>query len=176
MQHAAEAGAKLVGVKYADIQTPILTSEQAVAAGSLFPETKAVQMQGDANKALAEAPVVIEGETSIGHQYHFHLETQRTICVPQEDGGLHVYSSTQNPTQVQAVVATALNKPQNKVKVGGGVPGLWSISNESCSAGMGTEYASHMCESVALFFPHPFRCYAKKQRSREADMRDASTR
>lgn len=113
----AEAAAKLVDVTYSNIQKPILTFEDAVKFDSFFPETRAVLRQGDPENALAEAEVIIEGSTKVGHQYHFHLETQRAVCVPGEDQSIQVFSSTQNPSQVQAVVATALNRPQNKVKV-----------------------------------------------------------
>eukprot|EP00897_Mesotaenium_endlicherianum_P009379 jgi/Mesen1/846/ME000112S10986 len=112
----AEAAAKLVEVAYSDEQAPILTIADAVAANSFFEDSKRDLHIGSAN-AINDAEVVIEGEVGVGHQYHFHMETQRAVCVPGEDGGMAVHSSTQHPSLVQQVVATALGVAQHKVTV-----------------------------------------------------------
>lgn len=39
-------------------------------------------------------------QVHVGHQYHFHLETHRALCIPGEEGCMVVYSSTQNPSLV----------------------------------------------------------------------------
>lgn len=46
----------------------------------------------------------VKGEFQTHAQYHFHLETQITICVPNEDG-MTVYSSTQHMDSTQAAIA-----------------------------------------------------------------------
>lgn len=116
----AEAAAKLVKVTYSDERKPILTLEDAIAAGSWLKDSKKEMKTGGlpgSSDALKKSEVVVEGEVSIGHQYHFHLESQRAICIPGEDGEMKIYSSTQNVSQVQQVVAAALNVPQSKVSV-----------------------------------------------------------
>lgn len=60
-------------------------------------------------------------------QYHYHLETQQCLIVPN-DGEFDVYSSSQWSDGVQGSVAEALNVPQNKIncyvkRVGGGFGG-----------------------------------------------------
>lgn len=50
----------------------------------------------------------------MGGQYHFTMETQRTLCVPTDDGGLDLYSATQWMDHVQMAVSQALNMPMNK--------------------------------------------------------------
>lgn len=83
---------------------------------------------GDAATALAAAPHRLQGELAIGGQEHFYLETQVASVMPTEDGGMLVYSSTQNPTEVQKQVAEVLGVSMNKITVdmrrmGGGFGG-----------------------------------------------------
>jgi xanthine dehydrogenase large subunit len=83
---------------------------------------------GDAAAALAAAPHRLQGELAIGGQEHFYLETQVASVLPTEDGGMLVYSSTQNPTEVQKQVAEVLGVSMNRVTVdmrrmGGGFGG-----------------------------------------------------
>ncbi|MGM3422113.1 xanthine dehydrogenase molybdopterin binding subunit [Pseudomonas sp. MS15a(2019)] len=83
---------------------------------------------GDAAAALAAAPHRLQGELAIGGQEHFYLETQVASVMPTEDGGMLVYSSTQNPTEVQKQVAEVLGVSMNRVTVdmrrmGGGFGG-----------------------------------------------------
>ena len=64
----------------------------------------------------------------IGGQDHFYLEGQIALAVPGEDGDMHVYVSTQHPTEVQHMVAHALGTHRNSVvvnvrRMGGGFGG-----------------------------------------------------
>ncbi|UTV29699.1 xanthine dehydrogenase molybdopterin binding subunit [Photobacterium atrarenae] len=86
------------------------------------------QKRGDAAAAIAAAKHVIEGDLDIGGQEHFYLETQVSSVMPTEDGGMIVYTSTQNPTEVQKLVAEVLGVPMHKViidmrRMGGGFGG-----------------------------------------------------
>ena len=83
---------------------------------------------GELEAALARAEHVIEGTFRTGGQEHFYLETQAVLAIPGEGGQMTVHSSTQNPSEVQAVVAHCLGIPQNKVvcvctRMGGGFGG-----------------------------------------------------
>ncbi|GLJ16109.1 hypothetical protein SUGI_0268600 [Cryptomeria japonica] len=113
----ADAASKLVHVIYTDVVKPILTIEDAIKSNSFF-DSRALEFQrGNVASSFGSDEVIVEGEVSIGHQYHFHLETQRSLCIPGEEGCMTIYSSTQNPSQVQQCVAVALNRPQHKVNV-----------------------------------------------------------
>ena len=46
-----------------------------------------------------------------------YLEGQVSLCVPSEDEGMSVYTSSQNPTEGQKLVAKVLKIPMNKVTV-----------------------------------------------------------
>jgi len=73
--------------------------------------------RGDPAGALAGAPHRLSGELHTGGQDHFYLEGQAAMCIPQEDGDMLVYSSTQHPSEVQHLVAQALGRPDNAVTV-----------------------------------------------------------
>ena len=83
---------------------------------------------GDSAAQLASAPRRLQGTLHIGGQEHFYLETQISSVMPTEDGGMLVYTSTQNPTEVQKLVAEVLGVPMNKIvidmrRMGGGFGG-----------------------------------------------------
>ncbi len=89
--------------------------------------------RGDAHAALAAAPHRLKGSFSLGGQEQFYLEGQISYVLPQEDGALKVYCSTQHPSEMQHAVAHALHIPANKVQVecrrmGGGFGGKESQS------------------------------------------------
>ena len=74
------------------------------------------------------AEQTFEGMLSIAGQEHFYFETQAAIAVPEERGGLTVYSSTQHPSEVQAAVAEVCGLPFHRVtcicrRMGGGFGG-----------------------------------------------------
>lgn len=84
--------------------------------------------RGDSAAALASAPHRLQGSLRIGGQEHFYLETQASTVMPVEDGGMLVHCSTQNPTEVQKLVADVLGISMNKVvidtrRMGGGFGG-----------------------------------------------------
>lgn len=83
---------------------------------------------GDSASKLAGAKHRLLGTLHIGGQEHFYLETQISSVMPSEDGGMLVYTSTQNPTEVQKLVAEVLGVPMNKIvidmrRMGGGFGG-----------------------------------------------------
>ncbi|ASI90729.1 xanthine dehydrogenase molybdopterin binding subunit [Vibrio mediterranei] len=105
----------------------ILDVKEALAKEHFVTESHQ-QKRGDSQKALAKAKHIIEGELEIGGQEHFYLETQVSSVMPTEDGGMIVYTSTQNPTEVQKLVSEVLGVAMHKVvidmrRMGGGFGG-----------------------------------------------------
>jgi xanthine dehydrogenase large subunit len=89
--------------------------------------------RGDPRRAIAGAPHRLKGSLSIGGQEQFYLEGQISYAIPQEDGCLWVHCSTQHPSEMQQVVAHALNLQAHHVRVecrrmGGGFGGKESQS------------------------------------------------
>ncbi|WP_299017700.1 xanthine dehydrogenase molybdopterin binding subunit [uncultured Photobacterium sp.] len=86
------------------------------------------QKRGDSQAAISKAPHILNGEIQIGGQEHFYLEPHASSAVPTEDGGVIVYSSSQNPTDIQKQVAKVLGTPMRNVvvdtrRIGGGFGG-----------------------------------------------------
>ena len=83
---------------------------------------------GNSAAELATAPRRLQGSLHIGGQEHFYLETQISSVMPSEDGGMIIYTSTQNATEVQKLVAEVLGVPMHKIvidmrRMGGGFGG-----------------------------------------------------
>ena len=122
----ARAAAALAVVEYEDVP-PLLTIEAARAANSTIEESQTMRL-GDARAAIASAPHALSGALAIGGQDHFYLEGQVAMVLPGEDGDLHVWSSTQNPTETQHLIARCLGLRDNAVvvevrRMGGGFGG-----------------------------------------------------
>jgi len=123
---ALDAAKRLVKIEAAPLP-PIFTIAAARAANSyLGPERQIAR--GDATAAFASAPHRISGQLAIGGQEHFYLESQAAIAVPGEFDALTITSSTQHPSEVQAVVAEICGLPFNAITVitprmGGGFGG-----------------------------------------------------
>jgi len=123
---AARAAAALAVVDYDDLP-PAVTIGTARTA-HLTIEASQTMALGDAAAAIAAAPRAAEGVLAIGGQDHFYLEGQVSLAFPGEDGGVHVWCSTQNPTETQHIVARALGLPDAAVtcevrRMGGGFGG-----------------------------------------------------
>jgi xanthine dehydrogenase large subunit len=122
-----------VQVTYAE-RAAILTIDQALAAGSRFEAGPITWAKGDAARAIAAAPQMVEGVINLGGQEHFYLEGQVAAALPLEGGGMHIYASTQHPSEIQHKVAHALHLPMAAVRVevrrmGGGFGGKESQGN-----------------------------------------------
>ena len=76
-----------------------------------------VMNRGDPAQAIEQSTHRLKGELHMGGQDHFYLEGQASMAVPQEEGDMLVYSSTQHPTELQHLVALALGRADNAVTV-----------------------------------------------------------
>jgi xanthine dehydrogenase large subunit len=105
----------------------LLSIDQAIAANSYLGQPRLLE-RGALADGFAQAPRKIEGVLEIGGQEHFYLESMAAIAVPGEQGTMTVHSSTQGPSEVQAMVAEALGVPFSHVivickRMGGGFGG-----------------------------------------------------
>ncbi len=73
--------------------------------------------RGDAAQAIASALHRLQGELHTGAQDHFYLEGQAALSIPQEDGDVLIYSSSQHPSELQHLAALALGRPDNAITV-----------------------------------------------------------
>jgi xanthine dehydrogenase molybdopterin binding subunit/xanthine dehydrogenase small subunit len=126
------AAAAAVDVDYVP-RPPIVGLPAALAAESFHAPPHRL-VRGDCAEALAAAPLRFTGEFAFGGQEHFYLETQGAWAEPGEDGTFTVHSSTQHPSEVQAVVAEVLGCARNRVvvlspRMGGGFGGKETQGN-----------------------------------------------
>lgn len=129
----ARKAARLGVVIYSE-NTPILTIDEAMAAGSHFEDGPRIWQRGDAQTAIEAAPHRLVDVLEMGGQEHFYLEGQAALAVPQDGGDMLVRSSTQHPTEIQHKVADALGVSMHAVRVetrrmGGGFGGKESQGN-----------------------------------------------
>ena len=130
--HACRAAAALVEVDYEPLPA-IIGLPAAIAAGSYHTEPHALS-RGDVAAALTAAPTKLEGEFEFGGQEHFYLETHAAWAEAGEDGTVLVNSSTQHPSEIQAIVAEVLHVPRHKIvvqapRMGGGFGGKETQGN-----------------------------------------------
>ena len=129
---AARAGAASVIVEY-EVLEPILGIPAAIKANSFHTDPLTI-LRGNPDTALENNLLTLEGEILVGGQDHFYLETQASLAFLDEDGCMTVHSSTQHPSETQAIVAHVLGWARHRVSVqalrmGGGFGGKESQAN-----------------------------------------------
>lgn len=129
---ACRAAAAMVEVEY-EVLPAVVGIPAAVAAGSFLTEPHTLT-RGDCAAALAAAPLRVDGEFSFGGQEHFYLETHAAWAEAGEDGAVTVNSSTQHPSEIQAIVSEVLHVARHKVvvqapRMGGGFGGKETQGN-----------------------------------------------
>lgn len=106
---------KLIKTKCEQLD-PVLTIEDAIKKGKLIQPQRKIEC-GDVGKSLKEARHLIEGELNTGAQEHWYLETQIALAIPGEGKEIKVYSSTQHPSETQALIAEVLGVSKMEVEV-----------------------------------------------------------
>jgi xanthine dehydrogenase molybdopterin binding subunit/xanthine dehydrogenase small subunit len=129
---ACRAAAQRVRVTW-EVLPAVLGIPAAVAAESYHTNESRI-VRGDVEAALRDAPHTLDGEIDIGGQEHLYLETQAAFAELDGDGGVTVLSSTQHPSEIQAVVAHVLDLPRSRVvvqspRMGGGFGGKETQGN-----------------------------------------------
>jgi xanthine dehydrogenase large subunit len=124
-REAARRAVRLAQIEL-DPEPAVITVDQALAIEHrLMPDY--TFRKGDSAAALAAGPRRLAGTMKIGGQDHFYLEGQIALAIPGENA-MFVHSSSQHPSEVQAIVAKMLELPQAAVTVetrrmGGGFGG-----------------------------------------------------
>lgn len=108
----AQHAASLVKVKYADVERPVIDPRDAmppVAAGGRDPS------RGDAEGALASAPVKIEQTYTTPIEHHNPIEMHATVAAWDGDR-LTLYDATQHIMGTRSVTAHIIGAPQDNVR------------------------------------------------------------
>lgn len=106
---------------------PVLSIDEAIAKKHFIGQPLKME-QGNAENALQSSEQRLQGIFVSGGQEQFYLESQAAYVIPGEGRDLTVYSSTQNTTEVQKVVAEVLGLRHSEVvcickRMGGGFGG-----------------------------------------------------
>lgn len=135
-EDAAYEAALAVQVEYETLAT-ISDPEEALAVaeprihdyGDYGNVHKAVSMSfGDAETALAESDLVLEDTFFYEGNTHLPMEQHAAVAVPEDEGRVTLYSSTQTPHYVHRALSKVLELPASRVRVvacsnGGGFGG-----------------------------------------------------
>ena len=133
---ARRAAARAKDALIIEAMPPVLTPQDAHARGQyVVPPIHVIRETNDggARGAIDRAPHKLKATLDVGGQEQFYLEGQISYAIPKEGGAMHVYCSTQHPTEMQHLVAHALHLHANEVHVecrrmGGGFGGKESQS------------------------------------------------
>ncbi|WP_157069967.1 xanthine dehydrogenase molybdopterin binding subunit [Aureimonas frigidaquae] len=127
---AARAAAMLADITYEDLPAANTIDEALALAQTVGEDLLPFHEMrlGNADAALAAAPMRVSGRVETGGQDHFYLEGQIAYAIPADNGDVLVHSSTQHPSEVQHNVAKALGVADHAVTVevrrmGGGFGG-----------------------------------------------------
>ena len=124
---AARAAMAFAVIEYEPLPA-ILTLDEALAREDARVLPSRLIKRGEPEAAIASAPHRLGGTLRIGGQEHFYLEGQIAVAHPGEQGDMLIVSSTQNPSEIQHLVARALAVADHSVTVetrrmGGGFGG-----------------------------------------------------
>lgn len=114
-EEIAREAEKLIEIEYEALEA-ILDIRTAIEKNTLLGPVRTMQ-RGDANAALKIAQHLLKGELETGAQEHWYLETQTCLCIPGEHQEITAYSSTQHPSETQAIISEVLGISKNEIVV-----------------------------------------------------------
>ena len=113
-EEAAIKAERVIDIEFEELE-PITTIEAAIKANNRLAPQRIIE-RGDVSK-LKDSKHVIKDQLIVGGQEHWYLETQCALAIPGEGKELKVYSSTQHPSETQALIAEVLDIPKNEIEV-----------------------------------------------------------
>jgi len=114
-EQSAIAARKLITIEI-DESHPITTVTEAREKEQYIMPPRTFKM-GDTKATWNKCAHIFEGEAISGGQEHMYLETQGSYAIPQENGNIKIFSSTQGLTAVQKIGASVLDIPMHKIEV-----------------------------------------------------------
>ena len=114
-KNIARKAEKLIQIEYEPLEA-IIALETAIQKGKRLHPARIIE-SGDLPLDFKESDHQFEGFLSTGGQEHWYLETQSCLTIPGEENELKIISSTQHPSETQAIVAEVLGISNNDVEV-----------------------------------------------------------
>lgn len=155
--HVAEEALGLIEVDY-EVLPHVLTAPESMSAdapillddlrtselgqGSDKSSNVAAHFQhrlGDLDQGFAQADHIVEREFNTATVHQGYVEPQNVTALWNNDGRLHIWTSTQGPFEVRGAVAASLDLPVSQVKVtpmeiGGGFGGKFPLYHDPVAA------------------------------------------
>ena len=128
---AARLAARRAKIEFEEF--PAILTAQAARKAESYVIPPMHLARGDALDKMSRSKHHERGEMLLGGQEQFYLEGQISYAVPKDDDGMHVWCSTQHPTEMQHLIAHALGVHSHNVlvecrRMGGGFGGKESQS------------------------------------------------
>ena len=122
----AHDGAKKIKCAFKKLSA-IFDPREAAKKNELIIPPRIFQL-GNVEQAWSSCEYIVKDTVESGGQEHLYLETQGSLAIPVEGGGIKIISATQGPTAVQRATARVLGLPMHRVEVdvarlGGGFGG-----------------------------------------------------
>jgi len=111
----ARKAARRGRLRYEELDAILDPLEAVEKKSFVLPSEKLTR--GDPDTALEKSPHRLQRRVSLGGQDQFYLEGQIAMAIPEEDGKLLIYSSTQHPDEVQTLVAKTTQRADKDVVV-----------------------------------------------------------
>lgn len=114
-ESTAREAERLLDIVYEPLEA--ITDLHTAIERNLLIAPERTMKRGDHRTGLKNAPIVLSGTLETGAQEHWYLETQACLCIPGEGREMNAFSSTQHPSETQAIIAEVLGIPKNEVTV-----------------------------------------------------------
>ena len=168
---AAREAARAIVVQYAPLDA-VMTIEDAISADKplIHPEARkpsnvlrrVFQSHGDVDAGFEAADAVLEETYEYPGSTHVPLEPHAALAAPNPDGGLQIWSSTQNPHYVHKTLARVLGLREADIR----------LIKPAVGAGYGGKcdtFVSDLCAAhLAITLQRPVRLAKTKTRRRRA--------
>lgn len=131
-EEAARAAVKKVIIEIEPL--PVITNPREAHAKDQLIVPPRTFLLGDVENAWKQCEYIFEGVAETNGQEHLYIETQGAYAIPQENGGVKIYSSTQSPRAIQQALCKVTGLPMHQVEVdvsrlGGGFGGKEDQAN-----------------------------------------------
>jgi xanthine dehydrogenase molybdenum-binding subunit len=73
--------------------------------------------EGNVDQGFEEADILVEDEFKTPRVYHAQMETKSVVCIPEADGGITVWTTTQTIHNVRQLLGELFGIPLSKVNV-----------------------------------------------------------
>lgn len=111
----AKKASLLIDIEYEELESVVLV-KRAIEKGVMLKPARKMET-GNIEEGLKGSALQLEGEFYSNGQEHWYLETQTALCIPLEGKEMKVFSSTQHPSETQAIVAEVLGIPRHMIEV-----------------------------------------------------------